>query len=187
MRLNINNNMYKNKRDKKGFTLIELLVVIAIIGLLSSIVMASLNSARKKARDSRRIADLKQLQIALEMYYSDKGYYPHNGSNTYAGCWKLPNNWIPDGTNYDWSTSYISKQPQDPADICCWPWGNCGAAGDPGTYEYWSDGTKYLIAARLEITSSPYRAEVTGIIDPRSGQPYANLAPLGKYVFVLTN
>src|SRR6185436_8533900 len=53
----------------RGFTLIELLVVIAIIGILSSVVLASLNSARKKGRDARRIADIKQLQLALELYY----------------------------------------------------------------------------------------------------------------------
>jgi len=53
----------------KGFTLIELLVVIAIIGILSSVVLASLNSARKKGRDARRVADVKQLQLALELYY----------------------------------------------------------------------------------------------------------------------
>ena len=56
-------------RSTKGFTLIELLVVIAIIGILSSVVLASLNSARKKGRDARRVADLKQLQLALELYY----------------------------------------------------------------------------------------------------------------------
>jgi prepilin-type N-terminal cleavage/methylation domain-containing protein len=51
----------------KGFTLIELLVVIAIIGILSSVVLASLNSARAKGRDSRRVSDLKQIanQVAL--------------------------------------------------------------------------------------------------------------------------
>ena len=55
-------------KRNKGFTLIELLVVIAIIGILSSVVLASLNSARKKSRDARRISDLKQIQLALEMY-----------------------------------------------------------------------------------------------------------------------
>jgi type II secretory pathway pseudopilin PulG len=52
--------------------LIELLVVIAIIGLLSSVVLASLNGARLKGRDARRLADLKQLQVALELYYSSQ-------------------------------------------------------------------------------------------------------------------
>jgi prepilin-type N-terminal cleavage/methylation domain-containing protein len=64
---------YKNK---KGFTLIELLVVVAIISLLSSIVMASLNNARSKARDVKRKSDLKQIQIALELYYDKYGSYP---------------------------------------------------------------------------------------------------------------
>lgn len=57
------------QKKEKGFTLIELLVVIAIIGILSSVVLASLNSARQKGRDARRISDLKQLQLALELYY----------------------------------------------------------------------------------------------------------------------
>ena len=59
-----------------GFTLIELLVVIAIIGILASIVLASLNSARVKSRDARRVADIKQLQLALELYYNDNSAYP---------------------------------------------------------------------------------------------------------------
>ncbi len=57
------------KKNSKGFTLIELLVVIAIIGILSSVVLASLNSARRKSRDARRVADIKQIQLALELYY----------------------------------------------------------------------------------------------------------------------
>lgn len=64
------------KTYQRGFTLIELLVVIAIIGILASIVLASLDSARKKGRDARRIADLKQIQLALELYYDANGAYP---------------------------------------------------------------------------------------------------------------
>lgn len=60
----------------KGFTLIELLVVIAIISLLSSIVLASLNLARGKSRDTRRLSDMKQIQIALELYRDSNDQYP---------------------------------------------------------------------------------------------------------------
>ncbi|MDP3661474.1 MAG: prepilin-type N-terminal cleavage/methylation domain-containing protein [bacterium] len=66
---------------RRGFTLIELLVVIAIIGILSSVVVASLNGARKKARDARRVDDVKQLQLALELYFDSSvgnGKYPTN-------------------------------------------------------------------------------------------------------------
>lgn len=61
---------------KKGFTLIELLVVIAIIGILSAVVLASLNTARLKSRDAKRVADIKQIQVALELYFDDNTSYP---------------------------------------------------------------------------------------------------------------
>jgi len=61
---------------KRGFTLIELLVVISIIGVLSTIAMTSLNAARIKARDAKRITEIEQIQKALEVYYSVHGYYP---------------------------------------------------------------------------------------------------------------
>jgi len=63
-------------RKNRGFTLVELLVVIAIIGILSSIVLASLNSVRQKSRDARRISDIKQLQLALELYFDSCTQYP---------------------------------------------------------------------------------------------------------------
>ena len=64
------------KKNSKGFTLIELLVVIAIIGILSSVVLASLNSARKKSRDAHRVADIKQIQLALELEFDKAQAYP---------------------------------------------------------------------------------------------------------------
>ena len=62
--------------NKKGFTLIELLVVIAIIGLLSTLSVLALNGARARARDAKRISDIKQMQTALEMYYNEYNVYP---------------------------------------------------------------------------------------------------------------
>jgi general secretion pathway protein G len=64
------------KKTKKGFTLIELLVVIAIIGLLSTLSILALNSARARSRDAKRISDVRQIQTALEMYYNDNNDYP---------------------------------------------------------------------------------------------------------------
>lgn len=93
--------MFKILKDnkKKGFTLIELLVVIAIIGILSSVVLASLNSARTKARDARRVADIKQIQLALEMYFDKNNGYPVTVA-TMAGS----------------TQGQIASEPKDPKD-----------------------------------------------------------------------
>ena len=66
------------KLKQDGFTLIELLVVISIIGLLASVVLVSLNKTRIKSRDVTRLATLKQIVTALELYLSDNGHYPIN-------------------------------------------------------------------------------------------------------------
>ena len=70
----------KNSKSssRAGFTLIEMLVVIAIIGLLSSAVLVGLNDARLRARDARRISDIRQIQNGLEGYYSGSISYPRN-------------------------------------------------------------------------------------------------------------
>ena len=67
-----NINMKNLKKSlKKGFTLIELLVVIAIIGLLSSIVLASLSSARQKAKNTAYLAEINQMSLAMQLYKND--------------------------------------------------------------------------------------------------------------------
>ncbi len=80
--------------SKKGFTLVELLVVISIIGLLSSVAVVSLNSSRVKARDAKRLADMKQIMTALELYNSVNGYYP---LSDFDGCggWDVGNRDLP--------------------------------------------------------------------------------------------
>lgn len=108
---------------KKGFTLIELLVVIAIIGLLSTLAVVSLNNAREKSRDAKRVSDVKQVQTALELYFADQNGYPVEatavtlggasdncfdedgfvatcdaGGTTYMG--DVPNNPLPGGAAY---------------------------------------------------------------------------------------
>lgn len=60
----------------KGFTLIELLVVVAIIGLLASIITSSVSISRIKARDSRRVTDLKQVKTGMDLFFQDARGYP---------------------------------------------------------------------------------------------------------------
>ena len=97
-----------------GFTLIELLVVMSIIGLLASVVVSSLNTARGKGRDARRVSDMHQIITALNLYASDHNWqYP---SPTYSG-----------GSHAGWESSdlegdtflealqpYLAKVPVDP-------------------------------------------------------------------------
>ena len=64
----------------KGFTLIELLVVVAIIGILATVILASLGSAQERARDAKRQQDIRTIQTQLEMYYFENGRYPSSAA-----------------------------------------------------------------------------------------------------------
>lgn len=126
---------------QNGFTLIELLVVISIIGTLASIVVASVTSARGKARDAHRKATLKQLQTALELYYNDNNAYPVQAS--YASS--EPGDFPPYSANYipGLVPTYIAKLPSDPKG------GNSTNSVCPGGWKnaflYISNGTDYKL------------------------------------------
>lgn len=88
-----------------GFTLMELLIVIVILGILITLGGSSFRGSQIKGRDGRRKADLKNISVALEQYYTDKGQYPGDNSNSgkIYGCGSL-------GTSLcDWGASFIDQ------------------------------------------------------------------------------
>jgi len=72
-------------KREKGFTLIELLVVIAIIGILSSVVLASLNTARAKGADASIKSNLSNIRPQAEIYFDDNGHYGADASDCTSG------------------------------------------------------------------------------------------------------
>ena len=99
----------------RGFTLIELLVVIAIIGILSAVVITSLNSSRAKARDAQRKAELTEIQKALELYANDYGHYPCENASLCSGQSKNANGKIGEGSGLDTLLApYMQAIPHDP-------------------------------------------------------------------------
>ena len=103
---------------RTGFTLLELLVVIAIIGLLASIITVSVNLARIKARDAKRIADFKQIQNALALYYDDNGKYPIYWGPDIRSSFS-DTNWIPELQQY-FPGGKIPTNPDVASSNACW-------------------------------------------------------------------
>ena len=108
-----------------SFTLIELLIVVAIIGILAALIIVSVTSAAAKARDIKRQEDLRNIQKALEMYYTSNGSYPNN-NNTWTGVGCSNNDFNrnscpggctisgPSGYIPNLAPTYISVLPLDP-------------------------------------------------------------------------
>ena len=71
--------------SSKSFTLIELLVVITVIGLLSSIIVVSLTKTKEKARDARRLLEIRQIYNAIMSFYYQYGDFPNNLSSGQTG------------------------------------------------------------------------------------------------------
>lgn len=153
----------------RGFTLIELLVVIFIIATLASLVIINVSNARKSSRDAKRIADLKTIQGALEMYFEKNTGYPKTGdfasavpntvTNMRVGC---NTGWCGMCSTYNTATQftinnpttgwipslvpdYLNVLPVDPK-----PTGATTSLpyGETGCYIYKSNGTDYKVVAK---------------------------------------
>jgi len=145
------------KINRQAFTLIELLVVIAIIGLLASISIISLNNARAKARDAKRVADAKQVSTALELFFSDAGRYPTstdfvNNQLIYSG------------------TTYLANFPTAPTP----PDGTCNAGTNQFSYTQNNDGESYTLSFCIggnigSVTAGNVCATPGGGIEPCAG------------------
>ena len=134
-----------HKHHYSAFTLVELLVVIAIICILSTLSVIVFNNARAKARDSRRLSDVKQIGMALELYYDDKGRYPPpptpTGTPITGLC--LSNSGF---TSTCGTIAYLQKIPSDPLPNIHY------------TYSYLNSGESYRLGFNLEQGSSDWPA-----------------------------
>jgi len=133
--------------NKKGFTLIELLVVIAIIGLLSTLAVVALGSVREKGRDTKRLADLKQVSTALELYYTENNAYPTEAVAVTLGAGDFVCLNAAGFAATGCADAFMGLVPADPGD---------------NSYSYISaDGTTFTITATLEGTIN----DLTGTVE----------------------
>lgn len=136
------------KSCTRGFTLVELLVVIAIMVVMTAIVVSNFTKPRAQARDSQRMSDLGQLQLAINLYYDRCSQYPAALDFTTSSCTDSL------GTVIKLST-FIGKIPVPPS----------GAV----SYDYATDATftNYILHTTLENSNSAQKNSlqlpVTGI------------------------
>jgi prepilin-type N-terminal cleavage/methylation domain-containing protein len=123
--------LIRRPKFQKGFTLVELLVVIAIIGVLATLVLLQLGTARARARDTKRITDVNQIRTALEQYFEDNnGSYPTAIDTAHIGI-------------------YLTRVPVDPLDAQGYGYGYDESGGKV---------TKFQIYANLEQNAAALSA-----------------------------
>ncbi|EKD67904.1 MAG: hypothetical protein ACD_48C00158G0006 [uncultured bacterium] len=136
---------------KRGFTMIEILISISIIAVLTAIGIVSYVSINKNSRDAKRRGDIEQLRSALELFRSDKGYYPSVGTGNWIDASELNTGNVDTGL----VDSYIPSIPSDPK-------------GNTNPYKYKVTNLSganyygYCLSAFIEGTGSTSCTEYTG-------------------------
>lgn len=137
--------MYKKQ---KGFTLVEMILVTAIIGILAGMVITVINIPRiqQRSRDNRRIGDLKRIQSALELYFSDKREYPPTAD------WEI----FSESIVNDVDTVYMNDAPLDPSSSAGTSGVTCfGTTANDYGYYYRSDSSgEYVLGTIMEVSST---------------------------------
>ncbi len=175
---------------KQGFTLIELLVVIAIIAILASIALLSLAPAQKAGRDARRIADLRNTQSVLQLYYNKCGFFPNaSAAISTVSCGANSGSTSADSSgNYVAYASWSSLDGQlNDAKIISQPLPDDPAASGNAHYAYavTTDAAGYVVGAKLEsdngVLKNSFKQDVLLNLDCNTADLNADGSPNYTY------
>ena len=133
------------RTNQKGFTLVELLVVIAIIGMLATLVLLQLGTARSRARDARRISDINQLRSAIEQYYNDNTSYPTAITAVQLGV-------------------YLARIPTDPSTGAVYGY-DFDPAASPSRFHLWAEleGVNPAFSGDADMNSTAFAGAPAGV------------------------
>jgi prepilin-type N-terminal cleavage/methylation domain-containing protein len=126
-------------KKTKGFTLIEMIVVVAIIAILMGIVITKSSDAKAKSRDAKRISDIANMQLSLELYFDRCNQYPALTNNPLNSAYKIPDlnsgSTCPSGITL---ATFLGKVPTPPL------------TGEFYEYSLNTNSTDYVLKAMLE-------------------------------------
>lgn len=162
--------MHMMHKTTRGFTLIELLVVIAIISVLSTVALSALNSARARAQDTRRAADLNQIRRGLELYATaNNTRYPDTSGSWRSQC----SSWGSYAASQVAPGLVPTHMPSFPSDP------EMNASANTCCYLYRSDGTDYKLIVANTCSTVNYQSQKS-ILDPvRDGGVSTSLVESG--------
>lgn len=152
---------------RKGFTIIELIIVVAIIAILTAIMTSNFGESKKKSRDAKRVSDIVQLQLALEMFFDRCNQYP-TVTDVGAGMWPvgrvpslIANNGCPTGIML---SSFIGKIPAPPT---------------TANYIYVVNNTytDYVLRAKLETKTQALDDDVDGLLTALGNTDCSDASP----------